>query len=85
MSRFIHEVIYKPLKHNLESLDKDQEGQILVTGLNTDLLISILSTKIFYPDFEAISSVTSASLILSPGVMVQLKGGDRLGYSSKPV
>lgn len=51
LRRSIHEVIYKALKHILKSLDKDQEGHILITGMNTDLWIYKFSIKPFYLDF----------------------------------
>lgn len=54
---------------------------MLVTSLNTNLWMYMFSIKLFYPDFEANSSFTSVILICSPGVVVLLRGGDRLGYS----
>lgn len=78
MSKFIHEVICKPLKCVLRSLDKDQEVQILITGLNTDFLIHVFSIKLRYPDFDANASATTFVHILSHGVTVLVKGNDRL-------
>jgi len=66
------------LKCVLTSLDKDEEGQIPITGLSTDLLIYAFSIKLCYPDFEANASVTAFFLILYCGVTVLLKGYDRL-------